>query len=179
MKKNYLWIHAFLINPILNLMAFYYTDVFYENQTHIGNALHHPLYFWIWTLSSCFGYYYYTKKIWDIYSISYSKWLHAFFNVSIIISICIPYSPDLPGWINDGHVWLAILGVSGYMFEWIWISLHTTLQYEKEWKYLLSIFFLCLFFLFYFGHVTSFAEILFSTLVNSYTCFWLTKIMQK
>lgn len=152
-------------------MAFYYTNVFYENQTHIGNSLHHPFYFYCWSLSSILGYYLYSKMIWDAYKLQYSKTIHTLCNGLILASICIPYSSTLPGFINDGHVWLAIAGVVGFMMEWIWIALHSTMQYEKEWKGLAFIFMICTFFIFFFGHVTSFAEILFSTLVVAY-CFW-------
>ncbi len=175
MKSKFFLIHATIVNPFLNFMPFFITDVFYENQTHIGNSLGHPLYFFIWTLSSCFGFFIYSKQIWDAYKIHYSITLHKILIGIIFAAIFIPYSNSYPAWINDGHVWLAIAGVVGFITEWIWISLHSILQYTKEWKFLLCIFLVCTFFIYYFGHVTSFAEILFSTLVNGYTWIWAKK----
>lgn len=175
MKLNLMKIHAYIVNPLLNVLGFMYTNVFYENHTHIGNTLHHPIYFFLWTISSCFGYYYYSKRIWEERHLSYHKKLHTGLILIIILSIFIPYSPSLPGWINDGHVWLAIAGVTGFMLEWVYIALHSPLQYKKECKILFFIFTFSTFLIFLFGHVTSIAEMTFSTMVNIYTFYWIKK----
>ena len=39
---------AFLFLPIIDLWAITYTDIFVNNQTYIGNELHHPLYLLLW-----------------------------------------------------------------------------------------------------------------------------------
>ena len=175
MKFKLLRNYASILNLILNFCPFFYINVFYDNMTYFGNSGGHYFLFFLWTLSSCFGYYFYSKKIWEVYKIKYESHLHTLFIVGIILSIFIPYSSSLPGWINDGHVWLAIVCIAGFMLEWLWISLHSTLQYTKEWKGLFCIFMFCLFLLLLFGHVTAIAEITFSSLVNLYLSYWLIK----
>lgn len=44
MMKSLTYIHVYLIQTILNILPFFWIDVFYDNQTYIGNQLNHPIY---------------------------------------------------------------------------------------------------------------------------------------
>ena len=61
MMKFLTYIHVYLIQTILNFLPFFWIDVFYDNQTYIGNQLHHPIYLFLWAFSSAIGFYYYSK----------------------------------------------------------------------------------------------------------------------
>ena len=52
MMKSLTYIHVYLIQTILNILPFFWIDVFYDNQTYIGNQLNHPIYLFLWALSS-------------------------------------------------------------------------------------------------------------------------------
>lgn len=73
MMKSLTYIHVYLIQTILNILPFFWIDVFYDNQTYIGNQLNHPIYLFLWALSSAFGFYYYSKKIWEKQNVKYNK----------------------------------------------------------------------------------------------------------
>ena len=48
MMKFITYIHVYLIQTLLNALPFLWIDVFYDNQTYIGNQLHHPIYLFLW-----------------------------------------------------------------------------------------------------------------------------------
>lgn len=50
MMKSLTYIHVYLIQTILNILPFFWIDVFYDNQTYIGNQLNHPIYLFLWHL---------------------------------------------------------------------------------------------------------------------------------
>ena len=51
-----------ILVAILVILPFFWIDVFYDNQTYIGNQLHRPIYLFFWALSSALGFYFYSKK---------------------------------------------------------------------------------------------------------------------
>ena len=86
MMKSLTYIHVYLIQTILNILPFFWIDVFYDNQTYIGNQLNHPIYLFLWALSSAFGFYYYSKKIWEKQDVKYNKKNHALICLGMILS---------------------------------------------------------------------------------------------
>ena len=92
MMKSLTYIHVYLIQTILNILPFFWIDVFYDNQTYIGNQLNHPIYLFLWALSSAFGFYYYSKKIWEKQNVKYNKKNHALICLGMILSSSIPYN---------------------------------------------------------------------------------------
>ena len=105
--KSLTYIHVYLIQTILNILPFFWIDVFYDNQTYIGNQLNHPIYLFLWALSSAFGFYYYSKKIWEKQNVKYNKKNHALICLGMILSSSIPYNNITI--LKDLHVWLSIL----------------------------------------------------------------------
>ena len=163
-------IHAFVLQAILNILPFFMMDVYYDNMTHIGNTLHHPFFLLLWSASCAVGLYVYSILIWKKYKISYSKGLHFLICTGWIFSCIIPYSYDLPGWINDAHVWIAVASTVGFGLEWIYIHTKKESFIYSEIKTLLyfldCVFILCIFILALAGHVNGLCEILFSFGIN-------------
>ena len=116
MMKSLTYIHVYLIQTILNILPFFWIDVFYDNQTYIGNQLNHPIYLFLWALSSAFGFYYYSKKIWEKQNVKYNKKNHALICLGMILSSSIPYNNITI--LKDLHVWLSILFVASFIMEW-------------------------------------------------------------
>ena len=85
MMKFITYIHVYLIQVILNFLPFCWIDIFYDNQTYIGNQLHHPIYLFLWAFSSAIGFYYYSKKIWEKYNVNYNKKNHTLICLGMIL----------------------------------------------------------------------------------------------
>ena len=123
MMKFITYIHVYLIQTILNFLPFCWIDIFYDNQTYIGNQLHHPIYLFLWAFSSAIGFYYYSKKIWEKYNVNYNKKNHVLICLGMILSCNIPYN-DIT-LLKDLHVWLSILFVACFILEWfLYIPVH-------------------------------------------------------
>lgn len=168
--KSLTYIHVYLIQTILNILPFFWIDVFYDNQTYIGNQLHHPIYLFLWALSSAFGFYYYSKKIWKKYDVKYNKKNHALICIGMILSCSIPYK-DIT-LLKDLHVWLSILFVASFIMEWF---SYIPVNLNKN-----SILFfinigLSFVFTFMFGHITDFCEIYFSFTTTILLHHWLVQ----
>ena len=151
--KSLTYIHVYLIQTILNILPFFWIDVFYDNQTYIGNQLNHPIYLFLWALSSAFGFYYYSKKIWEKQNVKYNKKNHALICLGMILSS-------------------SILFVASFIMEWFY---YIPVNLNKN-----SILFfintgLSFVFTFMFGHITSFCEIYFSFTTTILLHHWLVQ----
>lgn len=170
-------LHAMVFNPILNIIPFFLVNVLYENQSHIGNALNHKLYLLAWALSSALGFYFYSKYIWDFYKIEYNKKIHLLSCGGMFLSCMIPYSKELSFFINDLHIWIAIISVCAFMYEWIKLYFDKTYfiskKFQKYFKYLTINWTICTLALAYIGHVSSLSEILFSLNTNIILAMWI------
>ena len=171
MMKTISKIHIYFLQPLLNILPFFWIDVFYDNQTYIGNQMHYFLYLFLWVISSVFGFYYYSKKIWEYYHISFNKKNHAFISLGMILASCIPY--DNITWYKDLHVWLSIFFVVCFLVEWF---KHVPLQLNKNSTLFYINIGLSLFFTFVFGHITGFCEIYFSFTTNSILHHWMSQV---
>lgn len=168
--KSLTYIHVYLIQTILNILPFFWIDVFYDNQTYIGNQLNHPIYLFLWALSSAFGFYYYSKKIWEKQNVKYNKKNHALICLGMILSSSIPYNNITI--LKDLHVWLSILFVASFIMEWLF---YIPVNLNKN-----SILFfvntgLSFVFTFMFGHITGFCEIYFSFTTTILLHHWLVQ----
>lgn len=162
--------YAFVINPLINLPVFLWIDPAYDNLSYIGNALGRPWYLFLWAVSSCLGMYFFARSIWKKYRIAWNTAFHRLICCGMPFSCIIPYSDSLPGIINDLHVWIAVVCVGLYIFEWIrtmFDPVFTTLgSYHTLCILLLAVFaasFLCMSAA---GHVNALCEVSFSVLVN-------------
>ena len=164
-------LYAYVINPLLNLISLYWIDIFYDNMTHVGNAMHHPYYLIAWAFSTAIGLFTFSIQIWKQYHISHSLPLHFLLCSGWVLSCCIPYGSHLPGWINDAHVWIAIVCTIGFSLEWIYINTKKESFIYSEIKTLLSIlqfvFLICFTTLATAGHVNALCEIIYSIGVNA------------
>ena len=168
MMKSLTYIHVYLIQTILNILPFFWIDVFYDNQTYIGNQLNHPIYLFLWALSSAFGFYYYSKKIWEKQNVKYNKKNHALICLGMILSCSIPYN-DIT-LLKDLHVWLSSLFVAWFILEWfLYIPVHLN---KNSILFFINIG-LSFVFTFMFGHITSFCEIYFSFTTNILLHHWM------
>lgn len=178
-KKSYVYLHFLIINPLLNILPFFWIVVSYDNQSYIGNQLGHTIYLVLWAISSALGFYFYSKHIWNKYRIYYHKHLHKIICLAMCISCIIPYSDTLAFWINDLHVWIAVAAVFLFILEWIRAyfdpACYVDTSLQKHLQYLFLLFSICTLVLFGLGHVTSLSEILFSTLINLYLGIWYVK----
>lgn len=165
MKRKLIFFHAFLLNPLLNLIPCFWMDIFHDNMTYASNTLHHPFYVMLWAVSGAFGCYFYSNKIWKSPFFSHQAVIHALLCTGMIITAMIPYSLLLPTWINDLHVWLGMVSVGGFMAEWFYYfvlyGLHT--RWDKCFLFVLG---LVIVLAFLPGSITAAAQITFSVLVN-------------
>ena len=168
MIKNFYKLHAYGIQIILNLIPCFIVNIFYDNQTYIGNQLHHPLYLFLWTVSTVFGLYTYSKKIWEKYAIDYHAILHLVLCIGMIFSSSIPYAYFTI--LKDLHVWLSIFFVAGFLVEWFY---YMPIHLNKNSIQFFSNIGLSLLFTFMFGHITGFCEIYFSLTTNMLLLHWL------
>lgn len=164
-KKYLFFIHIWVLNPILNILPWFWIDIFYDNQSHIGNAMHHPLYLFLWAISSAWGFYKMSILYWQKRKFSYVSILHRFLCIGMPVSCLIPYQLQNAGWLNDLHIWLAIGCVGGFIVEWLYYFYKQMLLISYE-KILVLVFVFCTFLLFVPGHITSAAQTSFSLLVN-------------
>lgn len=170
MRKKLLMIHVFFIQTILNIYPFFIIDIFYDNQTYIGYQLHKPFYLWLWSLSTVFGLYTYSKMIWSKYKVHFSVLVHNFSCLCMILGTIIPYQTHTI--LMDLHVWICILGVVLFLYEWFHnIPIHLN---KNSILFFINIG-LSLFFTLIFGHVTSFCEIYFSFTTNLLLYRWIVE----
>lgn len=177
-KKWFFFLHYGIVNLLLNLYPFFIIHVSYENQSHIGNALHQPIYLILWAISSAYGFYYYSKILWEHYHIPYHKKIHLILCGGLVLSCIIPYSNDLFFLINDLHVWIAVLCTVGVSLEWLRILFHPILNFDsffRKFYFLLLLFFSISAMLFFiYGSVNSLCEITFSFFVNLILGIWIS-----
>ena len=159
---------AFLLLPVINLSALFYVDIFYQNQSYIGNELHHPLYLMIW--GSCNAFYFFTMTracLKQYFCLPSSVNLFLFLLcMSMITSVLLPYDPQTYPTISQWHVRLAMFGSVGYaLFIFCFLFYAFIYGYGQIRPYFLFYVLLCFISLYGFalhGAVTSFTEITYS-----------------
>ena len=159
------FIHVWILNLCLNLYPFFVIDPFFDNQSHIGNQMGHPIYLILWAISSAWGFYYLSKVIWDKTNFPYPGFFHTLICILMVLSCIIPYSLDQSSWINDLHIWMAIASVTCFIMEWLYYF-YWKGNLDRYERFLLFVFMFCAFLLLFPGHITSSAETAFSCLVN-------------
>ena len=95
MLKKWNPIHAYLINPLINLLSLLLINIWYDNFTYIANTLHLRFYVLLWACSTLYGFLIYPLQIWDTLSIPYNKKRHALYCLGMLICVFIPYFPLL------------------------------------------------------------------------------------
>lgn len=120
---NTQWLWAFILLPIINMIAFLWADALRENISHIANAQFHYGYVLLWAVSCAtyLGVYtsifckriHYTKK---------TGWIGISFScLLMIVSVLIPYQPEYYPFLAKLHVQFAMLATILYVVSLLWI----------------------------------------------------------
>lgn len=168
MNKKISFIHLICLQNLFNCIPIFMIDIFYDNLTYLGNQLNHKLFLFAWVLSTVYGFYFYTKKIWDIYTIPYNKKNHRLICLGMVIGTMIPYSTYTI--LKDLHVWIPILCTSAFVYEWL-KYIPITLNKQSKIFYLNIL--ISILFTFGLGHITGFCEIYFSWSCNLILALWI------
>ncbi len=159
---------AFLLLPLINLRALFYTDIFVNNQSYIGNELHHPLYLILWGVISALSFWSLTKRCLQLYPCmpESCERLLAILCAAMILSVLLPYDPQASLIISQWHVRLAMFGSGGYALLFFCFLLNgLACGFQALRPYLFAYLLLCFVSLYSFathGGVTSFTEITYS-----------------
>ena len=165
MRSKLTFIHAFIINPLLNLYPLMWLNIFHDNMTYAANTLHHPFYVILWAFSTALGCYYYSKRIWQAPFFKFQNIIHALLCAGMVITPFIPYSLTLPVQINDLHIWLGMVSVGGFIAEWFFYFILYGLPAFWDRIFLYTLIF-CVTLAFLPGSITASAQLSFSLLVN-------------
>ena len=163
MKRFLALFHAYIFNPALNLIPFVLIDIFYDNMTYLSNTLHHTGFVIIWTISTVFGIYIYSSKLWNKNKDPYHKKTHAALMACMCLSAAIPYQNTFSV-LQNIHVWILAVGLVGYLVEWIYIY---SMKRSSTCFYFVGIYVICFFSIAVCGHVSALTEILYSVLLNA------------
>ncbi len=155
-----------ILNTFLNIYPLFLIDIFYDNQTYIGNSLGHPYYLFLWTCTTLYGMYFFSPKIWK----EYSTKVHYISFALLFIGGLLPYQQEFFLFKNL-HVWFITVGLCLYGYQW----LHFIYKRNNYYHLLILLLMCCVFSIFFLGHVTSFCEILFSVGINWILYFWQRK----
>ena len=167
-KQRLQWVFAFVLLPAVNLMACFYTNIFYQNQTYIGNELGHSLYLFLWGSSNACYFFVMSRKCMHRYPClnqGYEKLL-AVLCIMMALSVLIPYYPQTLFQLSKWHVRLAMISSAGFAILFFYFLFMGTMHgYGQFQHYLFYYMLICMVSLCGFastGGVTSFTEITFS-----------------
>ena len=152
-KKRLQWFFAFVLLPAVNLMACFYTNIFHQNQTYIGNELGHSLYLFLWGSSNACYFFVMSRKCMHLC-------------IMMALSVLIPYYPQTLFQLSKWHVRLAMISSAGFAILFFYFLFMGTMHgYGQFQHYLFYYMLICMVSLCGFastGGVTSFTEITFS-----------------
>lgn len=160
---NFLRFHSYFLQLFLNLVPILWIDIFYDNQTYVEFTLHHYVYVTCWILSTVFGFYYYSKKIWSSLHIKYSSLVHSCICLGLCCVAIIPYGNQFNNLLNQLHVSIISICFCGFLIEWV---LKKDYFSKKEQITGFGIVLFCLLTVFMIGHVSYFTEMCISLLFN-------------
>lgn len=163
MKRFFPPFHAYILNPVLNLLPCLWIDILYDNMTYLSNVLHHTGLVMIWTISTVLGIYVYSCRLWDHNNDPYHKKTHAALMACMCLSAWIPYQNTFSV-LQNIHVWILAVGLIGYLMEWIYIY---SVKRSTACFYFIGIYTVCFFSIAVCGHVSALTELLYSTLLNA------------
>ena len=159
---------AFLFLPIIDLWTITYTDIFVNNQTYIGNELHHPLYLFLWGTINALYFWSMTNACLKRYPCmpAATAWIIRICCCGMVLSVLLPYDPQ--GWftISKWHVRVAMFSSGGYaLLVFCFLFAGVSCGYQQLRPFLFVYLLLCFVSLYSFathGGVTSFTEISYS-----------------
>jgi hypothetical protein len=178
-KPLLLFMYCLLIQLPINLLPFLWIDVWYDNLSYIGNQLHHPFYLIFWSVSTALSLLITTCTIFQKEKIRMPTWPVYLSCFLMILSCLIPYSNGIFGWMDDFHVFAAVLGTSSYCFIWMYLGLcmykTSAFLISKLLKQVLWIISAAFLVLCLAGHVNALCEMIFSGLIPLRLSFYLYK----
>lgn len=167
-SKKIMYPIAYIIFPLVNIMVAQYTNIFSENYSYVGNGLQHSFLLYLW--GSLCGIYFFTttkaimKKI--DYSLKYGTTILAGSCLAMIISVYIPYLPDLYPIVGEIHIYVSILATLSYVLLFFHLLLEFAyknyLIYKKYYSLFATLVGCCLLTMVLFGGVNTIMEFLFS-----------------
>jgi hypothetical protein len=181
MKKTlFLLLYSLFVQLPLNFLPFLWIDVWYDNLSYIGNQLHHPFYLIFWSFSTALCLLFFSKLLFQKEKICISSWPLYASCLLMILSCLIPYSNGIYGWLDDFHVFSAMLGTLGYCLIWIYlaVSMHKVHAFciaslIQQVLCIICAAFLCLCLA---GHVNALCEMIFAGFIPLLLSWYLYKI---
>ncbi len=179
-KSNFLYFIkvsiAFFILPALGIYLSSFANIFYENISYIGNIIGHQYLMYLWGCLSISYFYFMNYSLLKKIQVLPVQWNYLLFSscILMIISILLPYHPELYPFLSQCHIYTAFIGTIPFIFITFFILFQLTLSHKKIFRYLFFIFqsllFICIFIIFYYGMINSLVEILFSSITAILLC---------
>ena len=170
MKKSAF--HVYFLQILFNICPLFWIDIFYDNYTYLAGHGHF-LFVLMWSISTCYGLYFYAKKIWENFKIPYQNKKHALICLGMILVVFIPYQKN--SIFSDLHVCLFILCFSLYCFEWIQTYPLSDTKYKKICHFNCILILFCLTSFLMIGSMTAFTESIASFVLNLNLYYWAEK----
>lgn len=121
------WIWAFILLPLINIAAFIWADPLQENISHIANVMRHQSYVILWASSCAFYLFVYTALF--CIRVQYTKktgWAILLLScLLMVISVLIPYRPDMHPFLAKLHIDMAMLATILYVVSALFILTYT------------------------------------------------------
>ena len=155
---------VYLLNILLSIVLCQYGNIFYDNATYIAYELNHIYLVFLWGLTTVYGLYISSKKIWNRNHYPYKKWMHNLSCILLVVSALIPYSKQ-EIWTNDFHVWMIVIALVLFYIQWFSFFLTNRKETTLE-KWFLFHTCINISILLFLGHVTLFNEIYFALSMN-------------
>ena len=166
--KKGLYVIAYILFPTVNLLLARYTDIFTENYSYVGNELQHTSLFHIWgTMCSLYFFVmttYILKKI--NRKTAYDMPVLYFSCIGMILSVHIPYQPEIYPVIGELHIYISIAATVSYVLLFFHILLEMPYKnfriYKRFYPFYAGLVSLCLLVMILFGGVNTIMEFTFS-----------------
>lgn len=167
-SKKIMYPVAYVLFPAINLLIAQYTNYFTENYSFVGNELHHSILLYLW--GSLCGIYFYvtTKTIMEKmnYRLKSGPTLLGLCCIGMVVSVYIPYFPEVYPIIGQLHIYISIFSTVGYVLLFFHILLEFAYVnysvYKKYYPLYASLVGCCLLIMILFGGVNTIMEFAFS-----------------
>ncbi len=171
LKSQIYW--AWILLPMMNILAWFMADPLYENMTHIAYAKQHFCFVLLWAVSCALYLWCYTRILMKQLHINKKSVLFilTLSCLLMVISICIPYHENTSNMAHL-HVNLAILATATYIILFLFLLCRTIYQKPLLWQRIITpylcIITLLLLLLLLMGHVSTLLETLFVICMGIY-----------
>lgn len=167
-SKKLMYSIAYLLFPIVNFLIARYTDFFTENYSYVGNDLQHSLLLYIWGFMCGVYFFVTTKTIMEKinYKMKYGLPILTVSCLGMILSVYIPYLPDIAPLIGELHIYVSIFSTVSYVLLFFHILLQFVYKnyeiYKMYYPIYATLIGFCLLTMILFGGVNTIMEFTFS-----------------